>query len=167
MKYQKLRCNLDVSVRQFSCNLMGLFLLGNLFPRYIMAPYEFITREVNFYSFHITGRELETIRNAIKRTTKSHCVHGEDALGSASAGPDPPSKAWLMTPVAASLCSRQWMKDNGECLISCSLSWIEEKVGLLWGSWAQHLVIKSHLGKKKCSNANIKDNRIIHFNNHH
>lgn len=87
-----------------------------------MNRYKFIMREINLWLPHLIGREFEVVTNAVKRTAESHSVSGEEVLGTASAGPDSPSKAWLMTPVATCLSSRWWMKDSGECLISCSLS---------------------------------------------
>lgn len=73
-----------------------------------MNLYKFIMREVSLCCSHFIGREFEAVTNAMKRTAESGfvTVHGAEAMGTAGTGPDSPSNAWLMTPVAASLSSR-------------------------------------------------------------
>lgn len=71
-----------------------------------MNLYKVIMREVKLCSSHFIGREFGAVTNAITRIAESHFVHGEEAMGTAGASPDSPSKAWLMNPVVASLSSR-------------------------------------------------------------
>jgi len=73
-----------------------------------MNLYKFIMREASLCCSHFTGREFEAVTKTMKRKAESHfvTVHGAEVVGTAGAGPDSPSKAWLMTPVAAFLSSR-------------------------------------------------------------